>query len=1112
MKKIINIFIFLFAALTTQAQNMVSGHVVDATDGSAIIGCSVTELDANNRVITGEPTNLNGDFSFKVKSTRNRLQFSYIGYKSQTFTIGSRTNFNVKLSDNSTTMKEVIVQSKRRINDGAMSISKREVSMAIQTLNMKDLEGVSVGSAADALQGRIAGLDIVGSGVPGSGSQMRIRGTTTITGNSQPLVVVNGVPFSGNIDSNFDFSSATDEEYADLLNVNVDDIEDITVLKDAASTAMWGSKGANGVLLIKTKRGSRSKTRVSYSYKLSGSTQPKGMNMLNGDDYTMLMKQEFFNRTLGTNENYSDYSFDELNYNYNSFAQAHNYDKNTDWVDAVTKHGWTHDHYLTVSGGGERANFRLSAGYYDRTGTNLKQQYERYTTRTQLDYYVSSRMLFSSEFQFTYSNNKRNYSNLLDIAYKKMPNMAIYEEDADGNPTGKYFNITSGEGIGDASGKFDANQRSLMNPVALANLAKNNVKDYRILPKIALQYDFFDPEKLYLRYNGWVSIDMNHERTEMFLPAECVYDANNNYGGANNATSQVSEMMTVATENSLTWQSNFGEESPHSIQAQVKMQTSTSTSNSQLISSSGLPSSLITDATSTGYLNNTYNGNSSDHSVGWMARVHYTLLGRYIFDANYRIDGSTQFGSKNRYGSFPGVSAKWIISDEPVVKNVFNSLFGENVVTLLAVRPSWGISGRQPGRNYLQYSLLSTASQGYMDLSAVYPTRIRLDGLKWEKVTSLNLGGDLELWDGKVEVNFDWYHKRTKDLLFQNIDIPSTSGFATLTYKNVGDMDNNGWELNINFNRIVTAGKFSMDANFNFASNKNNIRSLDESVLNNFNNHSTFGNGAYYTRLQEGNSFGSIYGFRYKGVYNYSFDNLGKANAEGKTCPVARDANGNIMYNYDGTAKPMYYYYSSTKYKFQGGDAIYEDVNHDGSIDQYDVVYLGNCNPKLTGGFGLTFRYDKFSINFFCNFRYGNKIVNLARMNAENMYYAYNQCTTVNWRWRKEGDVTDVPRAVYQQGYNWLASDRYVENGSFLRMKYITMRYNFSKNFIKHLGMTGLNAYLTIDNIFCMTKYSGSDPEINICTDTSKDYYGICVDNSTTPRPHEWTLGISATF
>lgn len=1103
MKRYIFISIGLVLCTLQSFAQMITGHVSDATTGEEIIGASVTEVDATGRVVTGGVTDFNGDFSIKVKSVKNQLSVSYIGYKRWRKSIGSSTTFQVKLQDESASINEVVVKGRKRASgESGFNISQREVSTASQTMKMSDVEGVSFASADDALQGKISGLDIVGSGVPGSGAQMRIRGTSTITGNAQPLVVVNGVPFSGDIDSGFDFSSANEEEYADLLNVNVDDIEEITVLKDAASTAMWGSKGANGVLLITTKKGARGKTQLSYSYKLSGQTQPKGMDMLSGADYTMLMKQEFFNRDLTGTETYADYSFDELNYNYEGFAQAYNYDKNTDWVDAVTQHGWTHDHYLTLSGGGERANFRLSGGYYNRTGTNLKQEYQRYSSRVQLDYNVSERIMVSSEIQFTYTDNDKNYSSLLDLAYKKMPNMAIYEHDAQGNNTGRYFNITPGEGIGNTGGRFDSNQRNLMNPVALGNLATNNVKGYRVLPKLALRYDIFNPEKIYLRYQAWVSIDMNHERTEKFLPADVVYNAVDNYTSANESTSQVSDKKTVATENSLTWQSRFKNPDVHNLQIQLKMQTSTSTSSLQTITTTGHPSSDITDAVAAGRITNTRNANNTDHSIGWMGRLHYVLLNRYIFDANVRVDGSTQFGSANRYGTFPGLAGKWIISDEPL----FKKAFGDKVVTLLAVRPSWGIAGRQPGKNYLQYSLLSTADYGYMDMSAVYPVRIRLDGLKWEKVTSMNWGFDLELWDGKVTVNADLYHKRTDDLLFSNISIPSTSGFATLSYKNIGTLDNDGWEVNVNLNKFIQAGKFSMDAMFNLASNRNKIISMDASVLNQYNSVDNWGNGYYGTRLQEGNSFGSIYGFKYAGVYSYSLENLDKALAEGKTVAVARDKDGNIMRNSDGEAKPMYYYYNSTKYQFKGGDAMYVDQNNDGSIDQYDVVYLGNSNPKLNGGWGLTFKYDKLSLNFFCNFRWGNKIVNQARMNAENMYGAYNQCSTVNWRWRKEGDVTNVPRAVYQQGYNWLGSDRYVEDGSFMRMKYVTVRYQLPTSWTKAVGIQRANAYFTMNNVFCLTKYSGSDPEINT------NSLGQAIDNSTTPRSKDWTLGVSVTF
>ena len=282
------------------------------------------------------------------------------------------------------------------------------------------------------------------------------------------------------------------------------------------------------------------------------------MKLLSGGDYTMMMKQAYFNRTLsGRDETYEQYDYDELRYE----PDNQNYNNNTDWVDEVTRHGWTNDHYLTVSGGGERAAFRISGGYYDQKGTVMGQRYQRFSTRSQLDYYVSDRMVFGSEFQFTYSDNDRNYENLLDIAYKKMPNMAVYEESADGSSTGRYYNM-------DAESGFNKEQRELKNPVALGKLAKNNLKGYRIMPKLSLQYDFFNPEEHYLRYLGWVAIDLNNEREEKFLPAECVYNAADNYGSANVAETKTSGKLTVATEHGLTWQSRFLNDD-HNLQAQA---------------------------------------------------------------------------------------------------------------------------------------------------------------------------------------------------------------------------------------------------------------------------------------------------------------------------------------------------------------------------------------------------------------------------------------------------------------------------------------------------------------------------------------------------------------
>lgn len=1080
----------------------ISGHVED--DFGDLPGVYIVEIDPNDRVVGGATTDMNGNFFLRAKSDRNRLRVQFMGYETQTLPIRTTKSWRLKMQEKAQKMKEVEVKADRRQDIGLGSIPSREVSMAISHLEFgENIEGISTASAEDVLQGRIAGLDIVASsGAPGASSQMRIRGTTTLSRSANPLIVLNDIPFEGDVSNDFDFNNATDDQYADLLCVNVDDIQSIDVLKDASATALYGSKGSNGVIRITTKKGRRGAPTVKYSYKLTERFQPKGMKMLSGDDYTMLMKQAYFNRTLARGESYDDYSRNEYNYN-PSFSEFEQFNNNTDWIDAVTQHGWTHDHYLSVSGGGERATFLVSGGYLTQSGTVIGQDYKKLTTRMNLEYDISRRIKVTTEFQFTYSDNKKNletYGTMLGIAYKKIPNVGIYRQDADGNDTEEYYNIRSNSQLASA-------QKNLMNPVALAHMALNEEKNRRVLPTARVQYYIVNPSlddlPFGLKYSAYINFDINNLNRHQFLPAS-VSNFNWDNEAVNNAQEYTIERLNIQTENKLTFESDF--KKGHLLIANLAWQTSSATQTAHTTKSYGHPDESLTNATTAAYLNYLVNGNSQSRSLAGLGNVHYSYKGKYIISGVLRIDGSTKFGAARRWGVFPGVSGKWIISEEKFMKPI------QKYVSMLAVRPGWGITGNQPGSDYSQYSVYSIDSYGYMGGTAVRPTNIPLTDLRWEKTRSFNFGFDISLFNNLINAKIDIYDKVTTDLLWSQYAIASTSGFPSLTFKNDGKLQNRGWELEVSTDRLINKGKFSIDFNVNFGNNKNVIKEIDESIMNRFNdNAGAINNGVYLTRIQENNSYGSIYGFRYKGVYNYSYENFDKAENEGKSCPVARDADGGIMYDYEGKPKQMMYNYMGTKYKFQGGDAIYEDVNHDGSIDEYDVVYLGNSNPKLEGGFGSTLRYGNLSLTIFCNFRYGGKIINYARMSAENMYTDDNQCTTVNWRWRKEGDVTDVPRALYQQGYNWLGSDRYVEDGSFLRIKYISLRFTAPKKWCQAIRAKQLNAYLTVNNLFCFTKYSGTDPEVAV-QNFNASLPGVAYDTSRTPRSRDWTLGISATF
>ncbi len=1108
----------LYLSAVSFGQTMVTGHVFSEVDGD-LIGVQVLEVDKNNRNLSATTTDFNGNFSLEVKNTANSLKCVYVGYKNKLVPIGNNKKFNIQMEDDAK-LAEVVVQGKAMHSDGTFAIPQREISGAVQKISTKAFEGLSVASIDDALQGRIAGLDIVSnSGNLGAGSQLRIRGTSTLSANAQPLIIVNDVPYENNLNANFDYASANQEQFANMLNINPEDIEEITVMKDGSTAAIWGAKGANGVIAIRTKKGVKGPTRVQYSLRFSGKKQPSGLKMLNGDDYTMMMKQAYFN------PNQDQWQTQRPVFNYDpTFSEYQEYNENTDWVDAVTQYGYTWDHNLTVSGGGDKARFRMSFGYYDESGTVIEQQLKRFSTRMALDYQVSDRILFGSELAIAYTDNDKSLAafeknwdgslglseNLLGMAYQKMPNVAIYRQDAAGNNTNDYYVVRQNEEI-DPEGI----QNRLLNPVALAHLAVNDELEVRITPKLSLRYDILDPSVTTLRYSGYVSFDINNKNNKNFLPLELIpYGPTNSW--ADYAKSEEFESLSIYSDQNLTYSPNLGED--HSFIAYGSWQLSSVDNRNQKIESYGIPSSHITDPSTPASYKEIDNPKGQRRTMGVLGRVHYTYKGRYILDASIRRDGDTRFGYNNRWGNFPAVSGKWIISDE-VFMDPSKSWLSE-----LGIRAGFGIVGNSPGKDYLYYSRYGSYGS-YLLGSAVVPSSLKLANLKWEQSSSYNLGLDVSLFDYKYTIDMNVYTKRTKDLLVEGQPIPSSAGFGELSYVNAGTVDNMGWEFNLSTNKMIQAGGFTVDVNMNLSNQINNIVSMPQSFLNTYNKDFNYENGSYLTRIQPNNALGSIYGFRYKGVYQY--DKYEEAVANNGTAPVAKDVAGNVIVDSNGDPVPMYFAYGTpTAYRFRGGDAIYEDINHDGIIDELDIVYLGNSNPEMNGGFGTTIRYKNFMLNAFFNFRYGSKVLNISRLNAESMSDGRNQSIAVNWRWRKNGDNTEMPRAlmVYPamsdqndvvhagaQSFNSLGSDRYVEDGSFLRFKTLTFGYEFDRQLLRPWMLNQLNLYLTFNNLLTWTKYTGVDPEVAPSTDI-KNMFNVSRDENKTPRPLYFTLGVTVGF
>lgn len=434
-------------------------------------------------------------------------------------------------------------------------------------------------------------------------------------------------------------------------------------------------------------------------------------------------------------------------------------------------------------------------------------------------------------------------------------------------------------------------------------------------------------------------------------------------------------------------------------------------------------------------------------------------------------------------------------------------------LSMLSIRPSWGYSGGTPGGE--QWRSYYGDGPSYLGKASTVPLNIRLSGLQWETKQSFQVGFDFGFFDDKITGNVDIYTATIKDLLWKDNSyrIPSSSGYGAFAVYNDGKMRNQGWEFNINGNRLLKKGKFSMDFNVSFANNRNRILEMDETLLANTNREFDYTPGAgYLYRVQLNNPLNSIYGFRYKGVYAYSeYSEEEVPGISGPNSPVVRNAAGEPVFDSTGAPKMMVYDYGGARqYLFVGGDAIYEDINHDGQINELDIVYLGSSLPKFTGGFGTRFHYGGWELNLQFNFRAGVKVINQARRNLENMNNNNNQSIAVNWRWHNEGDVALLPRAATANTnfdtYNYLPSDRFVEDASFVRLNYAQLSYTFDKKLLKDLGLSQLRLNFTLNNAFCLTRYSGLDPE------HAARGFSPAVDSDTNPRSRSFTFGLSVSF
>jgi TonB-linked SusC/RagA family outer membrane protein len=1064
-----------------QAQTPVTikGRVTERANGRAIEGVTVVEVNENERQVNGANTDVNGNYTIRVSNTANRLRFSFIGFESKTESIGGRAVIAVQLArDSGQNMSDVVVLARRndQVSNGFGNTSRRDLIGAVTSVKGEVLQDQPATSIDQMLQGRAAGVQIVtNSGDPGAGVDIRIRGAGSISGGNEPLYIIDGVPI---ISTPFD-NSANGQNSArinPIADINPSDIERFDILKDANAAAIYGARAANGVIIITTKRGRKGATNITLNSQLSMQAAPPSIPVLSGSEYK-IMRLEALQNAGNINPSSSDLQplVDDP-----SYAAYQYYQHNTDWMKALKQTGFAQVYNLSVAGGGEAMRYNFSTSYTDRKGSFINTGNKRFTTRFNLDYKVSDKLKFSANISFARSkvNNHANYGQgtVYFLGHVRSSALPIYDIDVNGNPLPNYFSLPG------------VHFNGMDNPVAFANRVSNDAYSTNLKPNIRAELDIIKG----LKYISNASLDYIGENGFTYFPPEATGLIWNDRS-FNRVDTKDYERMQMILDNLLTYSKNLNPKLKGNFVLGSTFNTFTS---SQLIASAyaSASGSLRTLGT-TGGNRQLLSNRTTETIVSAFAKADLIYNDRYGFNFTLRRDGSSKFGGANKYANFPSVGGYWRASAEPFLAKL-------PWLTDLKFRASWGQLGNSGIPNYAYISQF-TAGTNYMGNNGVSQSNPELNNLRWETSESSNLGMDLDLFKSRIVVTVDLYDKLTRDLLF-NLPLPASSGIerngltnwngSLLT--NLGNISNRGVEVDVLVNAIRArkAGDFEWTMSFNLGRNINKVTSLPGGTLKLTENYAGFG-----SQVKQGDPLGTYYGLVFKGVYATDGD------------AVVRDAKGNVVYELDGVNPRKMRILSEAGDTLKGGDAIYEDFNNDGLINDQDRVLIGNANADFFGGFSNEFRYKNFGFKFFIQFQYGNDVINGMRYYLERMTTQDNQAITTMKRWRKQGDVTDMPRALNNDQRNSQPSTRWIEDGSYARLKFVTLTYTVPRAWVQKIKLKGVDAFFTANDLYALTKYTGADPEISISSFGNNPAL-IGVDRGLTPRSRGFTLGINARF
>ncbi len=1065
--KILTCLWMLVTSISLMAQNVTVKGVVSDQIGPAI-GVSVVEKGTTN----GTTTDLDGQFTLSVKPDAV-LVISSIGYATQEITVGSQREFIISLQEDTEFLDEVVVV-------GYGTMKKSDLAGASVSMKEDAIKGSIITNIDQSLQGRAAGVQATAtSGAPGSSSAIRVRGQATINANAEPLYVIDGVIMQGGGQSGADFGlgdalgNGAVSTISPLSTINPSDIVSMEILKDASATAIYGAQGANGVILITTKRGKSGEAKFTYDGMFALQRQTRRIDLLNLREFAEYYNDLYSVGQVGENVYYSDPSI---------------LGKGTNWQDAIFRTAPQQQHQISAQGGNDTVQYYISGSWMDQKGTIIGSEFSRYSIRANLDAKLKDwwKVGLSATYSSTDENMKLADSDegIINYTLTSLPSAPIYDQD------GNYYSISM-------------DRYSIVNPVAMAMLEEI------LLQRQKLQGNIFSDITLMknLVWHAELGYDISASAAQTFNPTV-------NLGGyqraANEMRAQKNSSLFWQLKNYLTYSNSFGK---HSLTAMVGQEMWESTYNYMSVYNTALPSNEVhnpnlgTGTPTIGY------GYGSSAMASFFTRETYNYDDRYIGTYTFRYDGSSNFGPNKRWAPFHSFALAWRFSNEP-----FFPAGLKDVITDGKLRIGWGQTGNSNIGGYRWGASMTKVATG---LGTGYRmANIPNLYVMWEKQQQLNLGLDLSLWHGKANFVAEWYDKRSNDMLMP-LQMPTymgTSGNGSSAmaapYGNYGSIQNTGWEFTLTIHPVTTSD-FEWTTEGQLSLNRNKLLALSGTA-----SAAIVGYGQWNDIVSEskiGEPLFSFYGYQTDGVYT-SLEDL-------KNSPKTEH------YPEDGVSFSQY----TTPWI---GDIKFKDLNGDGKITEADRTNIGSPMPKFTFGWTNTFRYKNVDLNIFISGSYGNKVLNYLNMNTGNMKSAWaNQPSSVLNRtkleaidpektydgtdgiWNWYDDITNVrisnpgaklPRATTgDPNDNDRLSDRYIEDGSYIRLKNITLGYTFPKALLQKVKIDNVRAYINIQNLYTLTKYTGYDPEIGVST-ASVNVMGL--DNGRYPSPTVYSFGLNLTF